>query len=159
MNIGQFEEQLQSLRARRAAVEAGLDSLAPELERAEAALVEASAIFDAALSERLRTEQAAAGNTLPVEGAEWTPGRPPSEAEQRAAQEARAAWDQADEQLAAARVRHTTLQVRRSGLRMESRHLDGRIEQAEAELEQARQQPSERDLLADIRERLGLGAA
>jgi hypothetical protein len=33
------------------------------------------------------------------------------------------------------------------------------IEQAEAELERARQQPAERDLLTSIRERLKLGGA
>jgi hypothetical protein len=157
--IDRIDEQLAELRARRATVAAELEALAPELDRAEAALIEASAVFDAALAERLRTEQAAAGNTLPAEGAEWTPGRPPSEAEQRMAREARAAWDQADEQLAAVRVRHTDVGIRRSALRMEHRHLHDRIAQAEADLERARQQPSERDLLANIRERLKLGGA
>jgi uncharacterized protein involved in exopolysaccharide biosynthesis len=160
MNIGQFEEQLQSLRARRAQVDAELAGMQPELARAEAALIEASAIFDAALAERLRTEQAAAGNALPAEGAEWTPGRPPSEAEQRMAREARAAWDQTDEQLAAVRVRHTDISVHRSALRMEGRHLDDRLAQVEAELERAKQAQAEsRDMLADVRRRLGLGAA
>jgi hypothetical protein len=167
------EEHLADLRARRAAVDAELGGLGPELERAEEALLQASQVFDIALAERLALEQdggvtlrltdAADVEVLPSGSETWTPQRRVGVEEERRLQERRAAaygaWLQSDDELAAARVRYNDLQLRRSGLLMEGRSLDDRLAQAEAELEQAEQQPGDRDLLADIRLRLFGGAA
>jgi chromosome segregation ATPase len=169
----QAEQHLAELRNRRTAVAAEIEALAPELARAAAALVEASAVFNEALRQRLALEQdggvtlrmtdAADVEVLPAASGTRTFERPKGVEQEQRLQERRAAaygtWQQADDELGAARVRYNDLQLRRSGLLMHGRVLDDRIAQAEAELERARQQPSERDLLANIRERLGMGAA
>jgi hypothetical protein len=166
------EEHLAELRARRAAIEAELGGLGPELARAEEAVLESGAVFNVALGERLALEQdggvtlrmtdAADVEVLPNESETWTPQRPKGVEQERRLTEQRAAafgaWQQADDGLAAAQAHHTTLNLRRSGLLMEGRHLDDRIEQAESELERVREQPSDRDLLAGIRAKLGMSA-
>jgi multidrug resistance efflux pump len=172
--IEQAEGRLVELRARRTAIDAELSGLGLELERAEAALVEASVVFDEALRRRLQAEQDDGGVMrlpsdgdamhLPSGGETWTPTRPVGVEQGRRLQEQRAAafgaWQQADVELATARVRYNAASLRRSGLLAEGRHLDDRLAQAEAELEQAKREQAEpRDLLANIRERLGLGAA
>jgi hypothetical protein len=174
MNIGQFEERLTELQLRRAAVAVELGALAPELEKAEAALVEASAVFDEALRRRLLAEQDDGGVMrlppdgdamhLPSEGETWTLARPVGVEQGRRLTEQRAAamgaWQQADDELAAARVRHNALNVQRSGLLLRGRALDAEIVAAERDLEKAqREQAESRDLLASIKSRLGLGAA
>ena len=80
-------------------------------------------------------------------------------AEEGALREARAAFEEAEQQVSPRLVARNAIAQRRSDLALGLRALEARIEAAEAELERARGATGpDRDLLTGIRKRLGLGS-
>jgi len=146
------EQALIAMRAELAATVAALEAATADLEPVERSLAGAQAVYDEAGAERGRAIRAMGpadpyATSMPKTGADL-------ERESANLRSAEAAFEQADRELGRRLVARTSAHVRRSDLLMAKLRLEGRIEQAAAELERARQQPPEQDLLQRIRQRI-----
>ena len=149
-------EQLVALRKQHAATVVAIEEAERELAPAERALTQAQAVYNEAAAGVAREMVAMAP---PEPSATWQERSSREEAaSEDTLRSARGVFEQAEEELGRRLVAYNAANQRRGDLVMHQRALEARIEQAEAELKRARGAATpDRDLLAGIRGRLGLG--
>ena len=154
--LAEREQQLAALRQAHADTLAAIEATEAALATAEGPLAEAQRIYDAARGE---VGQALAALAPPDPTATWRDkSAADAQRESDRLREAEAAFQQADRELGERLVRRNEVDRRRSELRLHARAVEARIAQAEADLDKARRaEVPDRDLLASIRARLGVG--
>jgi len=158
--VSAAEQRLAELREQVAKTVDAIAAAERDLAPAAAALEAARAVYAVAGGE-LAAAQAPLGWRPPVEGEPWsTIPEGQRERARLSADEARAAFDQADLELGAALVAYNAANQRRGDLKAHGRYLEGQVEPAAAALELAQSRAAAgpgRDLLATIRRRLDPG--
>ena len=154
--IEEREQQLAALRDEHGRTLAAIEQAERELAPAERAREQAQAVYDAARADVGRALAALAPHGMYDT---WTEkSAADQQRESDALREAHACFEQADRALGHRLVARNEVDRRRSELAMYARAVEARIEAAERELERAGQATTPaRDLLGDLRRRVGLG--